>query len=169
MKKYIFFLLSINIITYPLTTADWNVIYAIKAGLITTSAATGGFLGYQIGSYIGRHKVATAERVGRYHAEKRYSPAPGTIETADQRAAREPLKSQYRARIHARYKRQFEQSKLNPWRLTPAAGAAGGSLGSLIANRLAIAYIARKYGVDDETARQAIIDNLDLENIKNKK
>ncbi len=40
---------------------------------------------------------------------------------------------------------------------------AGTEIGESIGNRLAIAYIARKYGVDPKTALSAIKNNFDLE------
>lgn len=162
MKKcFLFYLLCISTLSYPLTNADWRAIYTIKAGSIATGATIGGFLGYQGGSYLGRHVVpAAAFTTGRYLGRYKYRTTPASP------AQRGVLESKYHAQMHRTFKRGFEQSDYSPWQLASAAIISGGSFGNLAASRLAITYIARKYGVDEETAWQAIKENLDLEKVK---
>jgi hypothetical protein len=156
-------LLFATIPLYSLTDTDWRMIYSLRTGSMLAGAATGGVLGYTTGTFIGRRVVpTTAKKIGTYVGEIRYAPSYGTIETADQRQLREIPKKQLRKSVKRDFQQSFRQSKFNPVTLTPTGIIVGGKFGYLGGERLAIAYIARKYGVDAHTARQAIETNLDL-------
>ncbi len=165
MKKlllHLLFLLSFSTSLYPLTNQDWKTIYALRIGTTFAGAASGGVVGYKTSSFLGKLNSSWAKEEGRREGERLHAPAPGIIETADQRQTRELPKKQVRKRIKRAAQREFEVSWVGPLALTTIGIKGGGKLGSRGGERLAIAYIARKYGVDRATALKAIEENLDL-------
>lgn len=160
--KIISLLLLLSISTlYPLTNADWYMINALRAGSTITGAATGGFIGYKTGTFLGGRVVpATAKKMGIYMGEQFYGAPRGA--TAEQREAREIPKRQFKRRFKRGLQKEFEASPFSPWMLTPTGIIAGGEFGYSAGERLAAAYIARKYGVSRAEAWNAIENNLDL-------
>ncbi len=143
MKKsllYLALLLSVSTSLYPLTNQDWNVIRTIITSSTTLGAfggaAFGGIAGIAAGNYLAPMPTATITSRAQWQAY--------LVEVVEK-------------------SKQRQKTRL----LTKIVGAAGGGaagvyFGNALAKRLAINYIARKYGVDRATAWNAIQNNLDI-------
>lgn len=129
MKKLftLLFFTGMSSMLYPLTTNDWRVIYALRHGSMTTGAATGGFLGYKIGTAIRKYDAKRAHE----EAEHRLAPPPGIIEHANARQARELPKRQLRENIKRKLRRKRIENRTDPVILVPTAFIAGSKLGYL--------------------------------------
>ncbi len=142
MKKILLFLLfltSLHSSIYPLTEQDWNVIFSLKVGGIVG----GGLLGYIPGK-IASSAIAKHIAPSLTHTDVRATQAIGHI----------PTQQKIGERI---FKRSISYLPFAP------AIYGGSLLGRATGQRLAVFYIARKYGVDTKTAQQAIEEDLDLQ------
>lgn len=139
MKKLLLllFLISSHSHLYPLTLTktDKAVVLTLAAGGGLTGGMVGALAGYKFGNYIGAH-----ERPADTHAIL----AVGGY----------PLLSKIT-------RKQNIKKTASYFVLSPALGYIGAKGGVRLGAKLAILYIARKYRVDYETARKAIVAKLE--------
>lgn len=137
MKKqwYVLLISCITSLVYPLTRQDWNVINSLMIGGASFGAIGGWATGYTAGTAIGHHFAPTV---------------PSTP-------------AELRAYVTSDLpKKRIIRKTIPPIVLAPIGSVGGVHLGLTAGEKLAIIYIARKYGIDRITAWNAIRYNHDL-------
>ncbi len=137
MKKIVLLIFFSSLNLYPLTNQNWKVINQLN----TTWESLGTFIGGALGV------VATLYTYPEPH------PAPPTS-FAEQAALQAEL---------PHYLRYMQQSRTRKMVGAALGAGSGAYIGNFIGKRLALFYIARKYGVDLRTAKNAIEKNIDLQ------
>ncbi len=139
MKKITLLLVLQTSFLYPLTDQDWQVISALKIGGIIGGSLLGFVPGYLVSTALER-RIAPAFTPAHWYATK-----------AEGHPA---LQKAIGGRI---------LKKSIAYLPVPAFMSAGNLLGRATAHKLALLYIARKYGVSIKKAEQALKENLDLD------